>query len=261
MTGSESAPGDGGECLRRTAEIELLENFRGSVGENGRDEDGDDAADFSEVVEDFVEARGLSGIFGEFERSGLIDVLIGASDQRPDAGECVLDFVLLVMGASFANEFSRLGLEFVRDGGNDSFAVAVEHRERTIEKIAEAVGEFGAVTRGETGVGPIAVGTDIEFAGDVIAERIEAPFLNDGDGVDDVAGGFADFLAVLLPPAVDEELFGEREAHCFEHDRPIDGVEFEDVFADDVNFRGPERMFLLKAGLRMRENFFRGRAL
>ena len=133
MAGSQSAPGDGGERLRGAAKVQLLKNFCGSVWKNRRDEDGDDAADFSEVVEDFVEARGLSWIFGEFERSGLIDVLIGASDQRPNAAECVLDFVLLVMGASFANEFSRLGLEFVRDGGNDSFAVAVEHRERTIE--------------------------------------------------------------------------------------------------------------------------------
>ena len=54
---------------------------------------------------------------------------------------------------------------------------------------------------------------------------------------------------------MNEELFGEREAHCFEHDRPIDGVEFEDVLADDVNFRGPERMFLLEAGLRRERTF------
>ena len=46
--------------------------------------------------------------------------------------------------------------------------------------------------------------------------------------------------AVLLPPAVDENLFRQRQAHRLEHDRPIDRVKFHDVLADDVDVRRPE---------------------
>ncbi len=74
----------------------------------------------------------------------------------------------------------------------------------------------------------------------VKAERVHAPFVNDRDRVNDVAGALAHLLAVLLPPAVDENLFRQRQAHRLEHDRPIDGVKFQDVLADDVNVRGPE---------------------
>ena len=97
------------------------------------------------------------------------------------------------------------------------------------------------VTRFKTGVGPIAIRADGEFAHDIEAEGIESPFVDDGDGIDDVAGAFAEFLAFLLPPAVDENLFGQRQAHGLEHDGPVNGVEFHDVLADDVDVRRPRR--------------------
>jgi hypothetical protein len=256
VAGNEGAPGEIRDRLGRAAEVELFENFGGGVGQDGRDQEADDTADFGEVVQNFVKARGLRGIFREFEGRGLIDVLVRPRDERPDRGERVLDFVLLVMGAGFRDEGCRFGLEFVRDGGDFSVAIAIEHREGTVHEIAEAVGEFGAVAGGEAGVGPVAVGADIEFARDVIAECVEAPFLNDGDGIDNVAGGFADFLAVLLPPTVNEQLFRQGEAHGFEHDRPIDRMEFENILADDVDVGGPKRNFLLEAGARGERTFF-----
>ena len=40
---------------------------------------------------------------------------------------------------------------------------------------------------------------------------------------------------------MDEYLPGQRQLHRLEHDRPVDGVELEDVLADDVNVRRPKR--------------------
>jgi hypothetical protein len=170
----------------------------------------------------------------------LIDVLVGAIDDGPGGEEGGLEAVLPEVIDGGAGGGADFGGEFVGAGGDDAVAVALEHRERAIDEVAEAIGQFGGVTGSESGVGPIAVGADIEFADDVIAEGIGAPFVDDGDGIDDVAGAFAHALAVLLPPAVGEDFFGEGEAHGFEHDGPIDGVEFEDILAEDLDVGGPE---------------------
>ena len=61
----------------------------------------------------------------------------------------------------------------------------------------------------------------------------------DRDGIDHIAGALAQFFAVLLPPAVSEDLLRLWQAHGLEHDWPIDAVEFEYVFADDVDVRRP----------------------
>src|ERR1041384_1826418 len=124
--------------------------------------------------------------------------------------------------------------------GDQAIAVTLEHRERTVDEVAQTVGEFGVVTRLKAGVGPVAIGADVEFTDDVEAEGVEAPFIDDREGIDDVARALADLGAVLLPPAVDEELFGQRQAHRLEHDGPEHRVELENVLADDVQVGGPE---------------------
>ena len=44
---------------------------------------------------------------------------------------------------------------------------------------------------------------------------------------------------------MDEEVLGQRDVGGEQHRRPEDGVELEDVLADDVEVGGPERVGLV----------------
>ena len=158
-----------------------------------------------------------------------------------------LKLVLFQQRAGFVRGLRGGGGQFVVLRRHDAVAIALEHRERAVDEIAQAVGEFGVVTRLETGVGPVAVRADVEFAQNVKTKGVQAPFVDDRNGVNDVAGALADFRAVLLPPAVDENLFRQRQAHRLEHDRPEDGVKFQNVLADDVDVGGPQRQLRVES--------------
>ena len=218
----------------------MFVNAGRGAGHEGQEQHGQHAAGFAEIVEHFIEARGLRRILGQLEGRRLIDVLVGAIDQRPEVHERGLQLVLLQVLEHGGHRAGGIGAQFLRTRGHHAIAIAFEHGERTVDEIAQTVGQLGLIARGESGVGPVAVGSDVQLAHDEETKGIDAPFLNHGEGIDDVAGALADLGAVLLPPAVDEQLFGQRQSRRLEHDGPIDGVEFEDVFADDVEVGGPE---------------------
>ncbi len=240
MTRGEPAPLGEGEVGGGFGKPELGEDAGGGGGEERGEEDGEDAAGLDEVVEDGIESGGLGGVLGEFEGLGLFDVEIGAIDQGPDGDQGALEIVGAEEAQGFVDGPVGIGGEFVGGGGDDAATVLVEHVEGAVEEVAEAIGELGIVTRTEAVVGPVAIGSDGEFADDVIAEGVETPFIDDGDGIDNVAGGFGEFVAVFLPPAVGEDLAWERGAQGVEHDGPVDGVELDDVLADDMEIGGPE---------------------
>ena len=242
MSSLEAAPcGQGPDVgMGGRGDAELTEDAAGCVGQEWGEEDGKDAAGLDEVVEDLVEARGLGGVLGELEGLGLLDVEVGAADEVPDGDQGALQVVLPEELAGVLHGARGVGRELVGGCRDDAVAVLVEHVDGAVEEVAEAVGELGVVAGLEALVGPVAVGADGELAQDVVAEGVEAPVADDGDGIDDVAGGLGEFLPVLLPPAVGEDLEGEREAGRVQHDGPIDGVEFDDVLADDVDVGGPE---------------------
>ena len=178
---------------------------------------------------------------GQLERRRLLDVLVGAIDQSPDAHERRLQVVQLVVFACLGDPFFGVGSQFVGRRLERAASVAVEHRERAVDEVAQAVGQLGGVAGLKTFVGPVAVRADVQLTHDVVAERIDTPLVDHRDGIHHVAGGLAHFLAVLLPPTVHEHLTRQRKSHRLEHDRPIDGVELENVLADDMNVRRPKR--------------------
>ena len=83
----EKAPGGGVEAVGWIGESELGVDFSGGIGNERPEEDGEDAASFGEVIEDGIEAVSLGGVFGEFERDGLVDELVGAIDDGPGGEE------------------------------------------------------------------------------------------------------------------------------------------------------------------------------
>ena len=69
---------------------------------------------------------------------------------------------------------------------------------------------------------PPEAGRTIEVAPGILWARLALPFLldhvniyfvDDGDGVDHIPGSFAHFLAVLLPPTVNQDLFRQLCPH------------------------------------------------
>ena len=124
--------------------------------------------------------------------------------------------------------------------GHNAIPIALQHRQGTIDQVAQAVGEFGSVARLETGVSPVSVRADIQLAQDIKPERIHAPFIDHSNRIHHVTGAFAHAFAIFLPPAVHENLFWQRKAHRFEHDRPINRVELQNILADDMKVAGPQ---------------------
>lgn len=240
MAGREAPPIGVPEVVGRVGQVELGEDVVGGGGDERPEQGGQDPTGFGQVVQDGIESLGLRGVFGQFEGSGLIDKLVGPIDDCPDGAERVLELMLAELFDGGLDGLMDLAGQIVGDGRDDTVTVSLEHGKGTLDEIAEAVGEFGVVPGLEPGVGPVAVGADIEFPNDIVAEGIDAPFIDDGDRIDDVAGRFAHALAVFLPPAMREDLARERESHRLEHDRPENGVEFDDVLADHMDVGGPQ---------------------
>src|ERR1017187_2981832 len=248
LTRVQTAPGRGVEFVRRAGQAKLRVNFRRGAGQKRPEQNRENAAGFGQIVEHFIEPLRLRRIFGEGERLGLIHVLIRAVYEAPDALQRGLKLALLEQRARFVRRLRSVRRQFVRARGHDAVAIALEHRERAVDQIAEAVREFGLITRAKTGVGPVAVRPDVEFAQDVKTKRVQPPFVDDRNRVNDVASALGDFGAVLLPPAVDENLFRQRQAHRLEHDRPIDRMKFYNVLSDDMNVRRPKSERWMRVG-------------
>src|ERR1017187_289326 len=246
LTRLQSAPGRGVEFVRRAGQAKLRVNFCRGAGQKRPEQNRENAAGFGQIVEHFIEPLRLRRIFGEGERLCLIYILIRSVDEAPDALQCGLKLALLEQRARFVRRLRCVRREFIRARGHDAVAITLEHRERAVDEIAEAVREFGLITRAKTGVGPVAVRPDVKFTQDVKTKSVQAPFVDDRNRVNDVAGALGDFGPVLLPPAVDEDLFRQRQAHRLEHDRPIDRVKFYNVLADDMNVRRPKLKFRMR---------------
>ena len=77
----------------RAVYADLLKDFLGSLGSDRPDEHRKDAAALGQIVEHLVELGGLILLRGQLEWRGLLDELVGASDQPPDAHQRSLNLV------------------------------------------------------------------------------------------------------------------------------------------------------------------------
>ncbi len=82
------------------------------------------------------------------------------------------------------------------------------------------------------------------LAQEEVAHGVGAELVEVGPRVHDVAQGLAHLVRVLHPPAVAEDVLGQGQARAHEEGRPVDGVEAQDVLADEVHLGGPEGLVL-----------------
>ncbi len=125
MSAGEFAPGGFGKVQGRSGQFKLGVDLLRRTGDEWPEEHGEDAAAFSEVVEHFVETRGLGRIFRQLERGGLIDVLVRAVHESPDAFEGSLELVGAEMALGFPEGFYGVAGKFVMARGHDAVAVAL----------------------------------------------------------------------------------------------------------------------------------------
>ena len=93
MALGQAAPFGLRKICRRAIDTGLLEDLLGSFGGDRPDEYREDAAALGQIVEHFVQPVGLILLLGQLEWRGLLDVLVGAIDQSPDANQRSLNLV------------------------------------------------------------------------------------------------------------------------------------------------------------------------
>src|SRR5438270_3142690 len=100
----------------------------------------------------------------------------------------------------------------------------------------------------KTLIGPVSIRGDIQFPDHVKTESVHAPFVDDRNWVHHIAGAFAHFLSILLPPTMREHLLGQRQPHGLEHDRPIHRMKLNNILPYHVNVGWPQGERVIDAG-------------
>ena len=123
--------------------------------------------------------------------------------------------------------------------------ILVDHRNGTVDQIAEGVGKFGVVFGDEHFIGDVAILGIGHCGQQIITDCVDAEQVDHIVGIDDISFGFAHLVGGEQQPRMTKYLFGERKVHAHQEDRPVDGVETEDILADDVQVSRPQLFKLL----------------
>ena len=200
---------------------------------------------FDEVIEHGAEDGLFVFVLGERPRHGFVDILIEAAEHRHDlVGRVGGVERLKGFGRSFVAVLDGADEVFVkfrgfRRGGQDAVEVLIDHGDGTVDEVAEGIDEVGVDLINEHFVGDAAVVQEGHFGEDVIAHRVGAEKVGKVVGVHDVAAGFGHFIHAGKQPRMTENLFRQRFAERHEDDRPVYGMEAEDVLADDLQIGRP----------------------
>ena len=123
--------------------------------------------------------------------------------------------------------------------GDAAAEVLLDHGRGAADEVAEVVCEVGIDGADEQLIGEVAVGAEGEGAQQEEAQRIDAEHIRQHVGIDDVALGLGHLAAVNDEPAVAVYALGQGQFHAHEHCRPDDGMEADDLLADDVHVCRP----------------------
>ena len=125
--------------------------------------------------------------------------------------------------------------------------IFVAHGDRALHKVSERVGKVR--------IDPL----DKQFPGDdtvvlvrhlmqhEITDSIHAEEINEIVGINDVAFGFAHLLAALQEPRMSEDLLRKRFTERHQENRPVNGMEADDILADEVQIRRPFLFIKIRA--------------
>ena len=188
-------------------------------------------------------------ILGQGPGHGFVNVFVGPLDDLEDL------FQGLVGGAGFhvglvavpqaggqGDELGVVGFgggAGLAAGGQGAAEVFLDHGGGTADQVAQVVGQVHVDGVDEQLIGEVAVGAEGEGAHQEEAQGVHAELLRQDVGIDHVALGLGHLAAVQQQPAVAEDVLGQGHAHAHQHGRPDDGVEADDLLADEVVVGGP----------------------
>ena len=214
----------GNRSERRPCEV-IAQSGRG-VGQEGGDAGGDQVEAEQPVAQILTKIR-RSPLLEGGPRLGFLEIAIEFGDGAPNGGER-----LVVRGGKIVMRVGRFG------GQNGQQSASGRESEEAAGEVAKAVGEVGLVDGrqargGEIGVGELRHGAEKE-----VAQAVGAVAFDESLRIDGVAERLADLAPFKRQEAVDDKLVGQGEPSGKQQSGPVNGVEFPDVLADDVDFMG-----------------------
>ena len=237
---------------------DLVKGFGAAFGDEGREHHKGDAQGLEKVIHDGGKTRLLRFVLGEDPGGGLVDILVGALDKLENLfqGEVRLEgvhlgCVLCGGGLDHGDELIVQGVRFALRG-ELSAKVLLHHGGGAGDQVAEVVCKVGVDRGDQELIGEVAVGAEGEGAQQEEAQRVHAELVRQHVGVHHVALGLGHLAAVNDEPAVAIDLFGHGLAETHEHGGPDDGVEADDLLADDMD-SGPVLLIIVVAVIEVAE--------
>ena len=239
---------DGGAVpgLAVSFHVQLGKDLLAGGGHKRLQQDGADAQRLGQIVQ-HAGQTGLGVLaLGQHPRCGGVDILVCVVDDLKHVCQRVLEgirlhvgFIAVTQSPGFLEQRGILGA-FVLLNGQVAAKVLVGHGGGAAQQVAEVVGQIHVDAVDEQLIGEVAVRTEREVTQQEVAQRVGAVALGQQVRVHDVALGLGHLAAVQQQPAVAVDVLGQGHIHAHEHRGPDDGVEADDLLADEMHIGRPE---------------------
>ena len=239
---------DGGAVpgLAVSFHVQLGKDLLAGGGHERLQQDGADAQRLSQIVQ-HAGQTGLGVLaLGQHPRRGGVDILVCVVDDLKHVSQRILEgirlhvgFIAVTQTPGLLEQRGVLGA-FVLLNGQIAAKVLVGHGGGAAQQVAEVVGQIHVDAVDEQLIGEVAVRAEREVAQQEVAQRVGAVALGQQIRVNDVALGLGHLAAVQQQPAVAVDVLGQGHIHAHQHRGPDDGVEADDLLADEMHIGRPE---------------------
>ena len=229
-------------ALLRVEHIEDL--LRGLRHEAGQQHSGEADA-LQQVIQHRGQAILLLLILAQHPRRRLIDVFVGAAQQRKDLADGVADTQLVHLLFHLFRRLQRQRDQFIIHRladlriGYETAEILVGHRDGPADQIAQDIGQISVHALHHQIPGDRSILGKRHLMQDEVAHGIDAEIMHELIGIDGVALGLGHLAIADQQPRMSEHLLRQRQIQRHEHDRPVDRMETQDVLADDVHIGRP----------------------
>ena len=198
-----------------------------------------------QVVQDGVQPAVAGFILGQGPGHGLVDILVGPAQQGKDlvhgVGHTQLVHLGFHPGRGVHAQVDELLVKVAGNvvGGQYAAAVFVTHGDGAVDQVAQNVGQVAVDALHQQLIGHGAVAGKGDLVEQVVPHGVHAEQLHQVIGVDDVALGLGHLAVAHQQPGVAKHLLGQGLVQSHQQDGPVDGVEPQDVLANEVDIGGP----------------------
>ena len=222
-------------------------DFRSGVRHEGGQQACADPHGFQQIIQNPCQPGFVCLLLCQHPGSVLVDILVGTGDDLEDFRQRILEgkllHLLLISIPKAGGHSQQLGIQFgvlLLPSRQSLAEVFQRHGNRTGHQIAQIVGKIHIDGVDQQLIGEVAVGAKGEGAQQEEPQGIHAEPLRQNVGIHHIALGLAHLAAVQQQPAVTKYLLGQGQVQAHQHGRPDDGVEPDNLLADEVDIRRPE---------------------